>query len=513
MGREGVRRSWSFAGSKQLCLAVSQSSSDLNIIRLAPGNGKVELEFAYDEVDRTSEQLDYVVEWVELGNLDAPIRYSPGYERRTLSIGNLINGKDYAINVKAIASESGSVLACSPVRLVRPGNIPGTVINYIHPDDYTYGFSGRSPASPSITILPSGRILISHDVYWQKAGQNLTKIFQSEDGGQTWSFLCDLFPCFWGKLFQHNGSVYMLATSTEYGDLLIGRSDDGGQTWTPPTVIMKGGSREQGGPHKAPVPVIVYKGRIWSAVEYGSWSRGGHDPGVISAEMDADLLDPSSWTVTPFLTYDPGWSGTIKDGTAPSLLEGNVVISPDGELVNLLRYHTKGGIPEYGRAIMLNVNWAHPELPLTFRKTIDFIGNMSKFTIQFDPESKRYWSLVNRVTTPNIFQRNVLTLVSSTDLEHWEAHRDVLDYQNNGWPEDDKQVGFQYVDWHVLGEQLVFVSRTAIEGAFNYHNANYVTFHKLDGFREGAYQEGNGAHEARDSGRRLANDDYTVYGY
>ncbi|CAG7614882.1 hypothetical protein PAESOLCIP111_01757 [Paenibacillus solanacearum] len=481
----GVRKqTWGYSNTKALMRAVhgeEAACSDLNIVRLAPGDGKLRLDWKYEGA-------------YDAGALAYEIRLTSGEDETELAVvrvadgGNsaelkgLDNGKEYRVSVRAMAEGLAEPVADSPVRQVRTGDVPGTVINYIHPDDYTYGFSGRSPASPSIVKLPGGEWIASHDVYWGKAGQNLTKLFRSADEGRTWSFLCDLYPCFWGKLFLHRGALYMLGTSTEYGALLIGRSDDGGRTWSAPTEIIPEGSREARGPHRAPMPVVEHKGRLWTAVEFGSWQTGGHDTGIVSVPADGDLLDPAQWAVTPFLSYSSVWPGTIEGGK-PSLLEGNAVVTPDGGLVNLLRYNTKGGSPEYGRAIMLNVDDERPEAPLSFRKVIDFHGNMSKFTIHYDAVSGKYWSLVNRVTLPNVSQRNILTLVSSEDLEHWHIHKDVLNYQDNGWPEDATKVGFQYVDWQFDGDNIVYASRTAINGAFNYHNANYLTFHTIAHFR------------------------------
>ncbi|HET7559896.1 MAG TPA: sialidase family protein, partial [Limnochordia bacterium] len=349
--------------------------------------------------------------------------------------------------------------------------------------DYTYNRSGRSPASPSLAILPDGRYIASHDVYWGLHGQCLTLLFQSADRGANWSFLTAIEPCFWGKLFVHRGDLYMLATATEYGALLIRRSTDGGATWSHPAEILPPGSRERGGPHKAPMPVQEHAGRLWSAVEHGSWSLGGHAAGVVSVPVDADLLDPAAWAATPFLPYDPAWPGTVRGGEKPGVLEGNVVVTPAGELVNVLRYNTRGGDPPYGRAIVLDVAAGDPRAPLRFRQVIDFPGNMSKFTIRHDPISGRYWSLVNRVTSPNVSQRNILTLTRSHDLVHWEIVTDILNYEANGWPEDLTKVGFQYVDWLFDGDDLIAASRTALGGAHNYHNANHLTFHRIRDFR------------------------------
>jgi hypothetical protein len=90
---------------------------------------------------------------------------------------------------------------------------------------------------------------------------------------------------------------------------------------------------------------------------------------------------------------------------------------------------------------------------------------------------------VNRVSSDWVSQRNILTLVWSDDLEHWEIAADLLDYEHNGWPEPRQKVGFQYVDWIFEGEDILYLSRTALNGAYNFHNANQLTFHRIRGFR------------------------------
>jgi hypothetical protein len=489
--------SWSYPEESALYREAQGNEGDfanLHVIRIAPGPGQVVFDWRH-HLKQDKRKAAYRVRYRLRGAADEPFKdvllgaavsltEASGIVTGSAAIVGLENGADYEFFIAAVDAATYEPIETSPVRLVRPGEVPGTVINYIHPEDYTYGFSGRSPASPSIEKLPDGRLVASHDVYWGKAGQNLTKIFRSADEGKTWQFIADLYPCFWGKLFMHRGSLYMLAISTEYGELLIGRSEDGGETWTKPTKLMEGGSREAGGPHKAPMPVIEHNGRLWTAIDHGSWSIGGHGSGVVSAPADADLLDAASWEATPFLPYDPQWPGAIVGGKSPGLLEGNVVVTPSNGLVNLLRYQTVGGTPDRGRAVYLHIDPERPDAALTFGKVIAFHGNMSKFSIYYDKPSGKYWSLVNRVTSDNAAQRNILTLVSSPDLEQWDIVKDVLDYEHNGWPEDNKKVGFQYVDWIFDGDDILYASRTAINGAHNYHNANYLTFHRIERFRE-----------------------------
>jgi hypothetical protein len=481
---QATRTKWNQNDPRQLYKAANAdgSCSSVHITRLAPGDGSLTVDWKDYDADEAGPR-EYVLQY-RLRDQTESLRVSLSASSGSTTITGLDNGTDYEVFVEGIDPQKRSEPLLSPTRLFRPGHVPGTVINYIHPEDYTYAFSGRSPASPSIVRLPNGNLLASHDIYWGLSGQNTSPIFRSKDEGATWEFVTFLYPCFWGKLFLHRDRLYMLATSTEYGALLIGRSDDGGETWSEPTVLIEAGSRETGGPHKAPMPVIEHKGRLWTGIDYGSWTIGSHASGLVSVPADADLLDAASWTIPPFLPYSQEWPGTSVGPNKAGLLEGNAVVKPDGTLVNLLRYQTNGCTPSYGRAIMLAADADRPAEPLVFHKVIDFYGNLSKFTIYHDPVSSKYWSLVNRVANPNTAgQRNILTLVSSDDLENWHIVKDILDYDSNGWPEDFKKVGFQYVDWIFSGDDIYVASRTAINGAHNFHNANYLTLHLIDNFR------------------------------
>ncbi|MDW7657846.1 MAG: sialidase family protein [Bacillota bacterium] len=394
------------------------------------------------------------------------------------TVTGLDNGTDYRLRLTAVCA-GRSIEA--QVRIFRCGHFPGAVINYIHPDDHTYMPSGRSPASPSLLRLPSGRLLASHDVFWGGCDQNLSFVFASDDNGVSWQYLSRIYPCFWGKLFLHDDSIYMLGMSAEYGALLIFRSEDG-INWSAPSELIPGGDRDRGGPHKAPMPVISHHGRLWTAIDYGSWSLGGHANGLISAGYDADLMDPAQWVCTGFLPYNSDWPGTSR-GKSGGCLEGNAVVAPDGRLFNLLRYQTNGCRPQYGRAILLEADPGRPDAPLRFAAVIDFPGNLSKFKVDYDPQTRLYYAIVSRVTSEFLSQRNVLTLTSSPDLIHWRIERDILNYMDNGWPEPVDKVGFQYVDWIYDGPDILALSRTALNGAWNYHNANALTVHRIHHFR------------------------------
>ncbi len=460
---------------------MSSRSSAPEIVRLAPGDAQLAVDWRVgvggDGAAARAAVFGVTWESVKGDSVRGAVEVTlaAGSPQAALLTG-LPNGRDLRVTVTGAG-------AVSRPRLFRCGPVPGVVVNYIHPEDDTYDSSGRSTCSPCLLRLAGGRLLASHDVYWARGGQNLTKVFSSDDEGRTWSFLSDLHPCFWTKLFVHAGELHAIGTSTEYGALLVYRSPDWGAHWGPPVTLIEAGSRERGGTLRTPLPVIELAGRLWTSYDYGSFTIGRHDSGVVSAPIDADLMDRRSWVVSQTLRYDPAWPGAVAGGSGLGLLEGNLVVAADGGLLDILRYETMGASPDFGRAVILEIDTARPAAPPRFRKVIDFPGNLSKFQILRDRAPARYWALLNRVTLAWRRQRNILSLASSLDLERWEVERDILNYQDNGWPEPADKVGFQYPDFVFDGDDMLALVRTALNGAHNYHDANHITFHRIPAFR------------------------------
>lgn len=390
----------------------------------------------------------------------------PSFRREGLE-----DGTDYEFFVSAGEKKSR-------IRLARTGSVPGdTVVNYLHPEDGAYAFSGQYLCSPSLLRHPDGYLLASMDVFRGNAPQDLTLIFRSDDEGVTWHYVSELFPCFWGKMFLHRGSLYMLSCSTEYGDLLIGRSDDGGVTFGMPTVLLRGSSGfRQKGVHKNPQPVVAHGGRLWTTLEWGSWASGTHAAMCASVDENADLLDASSWHFTPPVPYDPAWEGTAE-GPSPGCIEGCMTVAPDGTLYNIMRYQMGGCTPAFGRAVVMKPTGI--DTPLTFERVIDFPGNHSKFMIHRDPVTGKYLSMVSYLCAEHPDGRNWLALLVSNDLIRWEKVHDVWDHRDT--PVQD--IGFQYIDFFMEGDDILFLSRTAWNGAANFHDANYSVFSRIRDFR------------------------------
>ena len=371
----------------------------------------------------------------------------------------------------------------SRVRLARTGEAVGTVVNYLHPEDDAYSFSGRYLCSPSLVRHPDGYLLASMDLFAGNHPQNLTLIFRSDDDGETWHYVSELMPCFWGKLFIHKGELYMLACSTEYGDLLIGKSTDGGKTFSAPVTLLRGANGKNGssGVHKNPQNIYIHNGRLYETLEWGSWANQEyyHAAMVMSCAVDDDLLNPENWHFTPPVKYDPAWPGTV-DGEARATIEGTLCTAPDGTLLNVMRYNIVSGDPPYGLVLAYRVNVDDPDAPLMYSHSIKMPCNNSKFMIRFDTVSGKYYSAATRIDCEERrFRRNLLSLLSSDDLEHWEVVCDLIDKRDA----DMETVGFQYVDFMFEGDDILFLCRTAINGAHSFHDSNYSTFHRIRDFR------------------------------
>lgn len=371
--------------------------------------------------------------------------------------------------------------AISPVD-AQSRKVPGVVVDYIPASTKTY------IGSPSICILPNGDYVASHDHFGLgtlEHEQALTAIFKSTDKGKSWKKISKIEGQFWSNLFVHQNVLYIMGTWKHHGNFIIRRSLDSGISWSKPTDSTNGLLLE-GEYHTAPMPVIIHNGRLWRAIENArshttAWGKR-YSAMMISAPVNADVLNAKSWTATNNLPYD----STYLDGKFGGWLEGNAVVTREGNLVDILRVATS----EKGREMAAVVNISDNGLKASFDPYtgfMDFVGGAKKFSIRYDEKSKRYWTLVNLVkdefshlSAASI--RNTLVLKSSSDLKEWAVHKVLLNYP------DVKKHGFQYVDWQFDGRDIIFLSRTAYDdefgGAHNFHDANYLTFHRIKNFKK-----------------------------
>ncbi len=344
---------------------------------------------------------------------------------------------------------------------------PGVVV------DYQPAATRQYVGSPSIAILPNGHYVASHDFFGKGSTQDhsaVSRVFLSTDRGNSWRQAAEFQDQFWSNLFVHQDALYLMGTTYEYGRIVIRRSQDHGLTWSEPSYLTS-----DTGYHTAPVPIAIHKGRIWRGMEYHPAGRWGFfEAFAMSAPVDANLMDPNSWRMTQRLPYPKQ-----EAGEGDHWLEGNIVVDPNAKLRLLLR------VANIEKAAVVRVEGDK----LQFERLIPFPGGAKKFTIRFDPRTKRYWTLSNpalpqfeRSATDPASVRNTLVLMSSKNLLKWRVERTVLSHP------DPIHHAFQYVDWQFDGNDLVVASRTAFDddqgGAHRAHDANYLTFHRVPDFRK-----------------------------
>ncbi|MBC7418635.1 MAG: exo-alpha-sialidase, partial [Pedobacter sp.] len=263
------------------------------------------------------------------------------------------------------------------------------------------------------------------------------------------------------------------------------KSEDGGVNWTTPTDSSTG-LLLAGEYHCAPTPVVEHNGRLWRAMEdaMGPVRGWGKMFGsfMMSAPMGINLLKASSWEKSNILRYD----STYLSGYFAGWLEGNAVIAPNGTMVNVLRTAYEHGGNE--KAAIVDIS--DDGKIATFNSDtgfIDFPGGSKKFTIHFDKKTNLYYTLSNYIPEKNKADyigntRNVLALCTSPNLKTWTVKSIILEHP------DKQKHGFQYVDWEFEGKDIIAVSRTAFDdkegGAHNFHDANYLTFHRIRNFRK-----------------------------
>lgn len=424
------------------------------VCRLAPdANG-----FTFEWFDKIDPDGEHVLVWGERGGETnrTPVTGS------VMRVDGLMEEREHEFYL--VASDGRE----SRRRLLRTRSLPEgtTVINYLHPDDTQYDFSGRYLCSPSIARTDSGRLVAGMDLFGPKMAQNLTLLFYSDDNGESWRYLCDVYPFYWSSLFSRGGRLYILGLTTEFGNMQIACSEDEGETWSAPTTLFYGSNLlcPYGGMNRAPMHLTEANGRLWGACEYGSWGYGSHIPAVFSMPVDAEPMNPESWTLSDLLPFEGAWreaSGGVQGDT----MEGNILRAPDGQLYNYLRW-------KCGEVLRMRVSVSDPEAPLTFVDIIQAPFANSMFRIF--PYQNKWLAVAN---DPVVYRRrNLLSLFSSDDLLRFEKLRDLIDYREC----DAEKYGFQYPSFLLEGDTLYLSVRSAFNQANSFHNSNYMLFMRVE---------------------------------
>jgi hypothetical protein len=118
---------------------------------------------------------------------------------------------------------------------------------------------------------------------------------------------------------------------------------------------------------------------------------------------------------------------------------------------------------------MLIIDSDKPEELPRFHRIIDFPLGHSKFEII--QKGSKYYAVGNRLPL-----RTILSLYVSEDLYNWDYVMDLINYEEL----PPSKVGFQYPSAFIENDILYVLLRTGFNHAYNYHDANYITFHKYN---------------------------------
>jgi len=395
--------------------------------------------------------------------------------------------------------------------------------------------------TPGLERLPSGRLIATCDLGGPglpllskqaggAEGQKLPRgrIFSSDDHGRTWTAR-GTFPFLHARPFVAGKSLYILGHA---GDLMVVRSDDEGQTWSPAVKLTSGQSW-----HQSACNVLHRGGNVYLVMErqvkgdIRGWAVAGLAPVLMRGKESADLTQAAHWTFAselafndavdyrqldwfgvPFFPMEPNKSTypAPRRNMAPiGWLETNVVqfVDPDhvwcdptGKTFHLwARAHTGGT----GLAAIAKVH-ENDDGTLTTSlekapsgRTMVYVpcpGGQMRFHILYDEVTKLYWLLSSQAT--DSMTRPERLPPERFNLPNNERQRLVLHFSKNcvDWcfagvvaTGDSPKEARHYASMVIDGDALHVLSRSGDKDAKSAHDGNIITFHTIPDFRRLVY--------------------------
>jgi hypothetical protein len=411
-------------------------------------------------------------------------------------------------------------------------------------DDFVAVFESPDPKqivaySPGIWNLGDGRLVATMDRGVVENGKKkemrkgipadrsfwLGRIYLSTDRGHSWRHITDM-PMRHARPFRAGDAIYVLGHSD---DLVVMRSDDGGESWSKPETLTRGEKW-----HQAPCNVWIRSGRIYLVMEqvtdpnFRGWSVSVLAPVVMSAKLGDDLTRRESWTFSNRLSfvnalkqsgepqaigapfYEPGSTPRGRNMAPIGWLETNIVQfddpnhvwhDPTGHTFHLwMRAHTGAtnlaciakGVESPDRSkITVQVEHAPSGEPMLY---VPCPGGQMKFHILFDERDKLFW-LLSSQSTDSMTRLDRLPK-NRYGLANNERHRLQLHFSTNcvdwcfaGLVADSGSAlqGRHYASMAFDGDDLLILSRSGDHRARSAHDGNLITFHVVEDFRQLVY--------------------------
>lgn len=418
-------------------------------------------------------------------------------------------------------------------------------------DEYVAVYESPDPGrvfcyTPGLCRLDSGRLVATLDLGGpgvkdlpgikaddcSERGSWQGKILTSDDGGKSWQLRGE-FPGMHARPFVAGKAVYVLGHAK---DLLILRSVDAGQTWSPPSLL----SQDQKW-HQSACNVHYARGNVYLVMErltdgaITTWPVGGIAPVLMRAPVDADLLDRKSWTFASELPFQqalvhvdgeppteyfgvPFFPAPYPKGSRPApgrncaplgWLEANVVQftdpdhvwhDPRGKTFHLwMRAHTGGtGYAAVAKVVEHDDGSMTTELETvpSGRKMLyaPCPGGQMRFHLVYDDVTRLFWLLSSQAT--DSMTRIDRLGQDRFSLPNNERHRLQLHFSRNmiDWcfaglvaTGKSPRQARHYASMVIDGDDLAILSRSGDERAKSAHDGNVITFHRVKRFRDLVY--------------------------
>ncbi|PHX70404.1 MAG: hypothetical protein CK548_09430 [Opitutia bacterium] len=406
-------------------------------------------------------------------------------------------------------------------------------------DDFVVLAESPSPKdnysrTPGLARLPDGRLVATFN--FSGGGKESGRVMTSDDRGRTWAQR-GTFAFGQARPFVAGRSLYVLGVR---GDLMIMRSDNGGETWTATARLTEGLAW-----HQSACNVWYTRGHVYLVMERKvgtenkAWPVGSLAPVLMRARADADLTRRENWTFASELVFadllrgyrqnqpeldffgvpffPQAYPERLPVATTPKRrtnspmgwLETNVVqitdpdhywYDPDGRTFHLfMRAHTGGtGYAALAKVVERPDGSMHTTLETApSGKKVLFLplpGGQMRFHLCYDEVTRLYWLLSSQAT--DSMTRADRLPADRYDLPNNERHRLQLHFSKNmvdwcfaglvakgGSPRESRHYAAMVID----GEDLHILSRSGDHRAATAHDGNLITFHTVKAFRRLVY--------------------------